>query len=423
MGSCRHLQSVTVAAIAVGVLTPAFGARAEDYPQWRGPQRTGISRETGLLKRWPKEGPKLLWQVNDVGYGFGSPSIARGRIYLVCSRGSEEYVQARDVKDGHRLWSTPLGKVGNPDLQPTPGARATPTVDGDRLYVLGSDGDLLCLEAPTGKVVWRKSLQRDFGGQPGGNAYVESPLIDGNLLICTPGGSQATLAALDKMTGDLVWKCVVPGANQAGYSSAIIATLGGVRQYVQFVQRGVVGIDAKSGRFLWSYDGTSFQNNINTPVAQDGCVYTSTLTAGGLAAITAQGDAFEAREVYQSKRLTNNHNGVVLIGDYLYGTGGPCQQCVDLHTGEVKWRERSVGAGSSVFADGRLYIYGENGEMVLVEASPMEYRERGRFMPPGSPSSPGVMAWTYPVIANGRLYVRHLGTLWCYDVRAARGAR
>jgi outer membrane protein assembly factor BamB len=190
---------------------------AADWPQWRGPKRDGISTETGLLKSWPAEGPKLLWQVKELGSGYSTPSVAAGRVYVMSNHGLEdEFVKALDVKDGKEIWSTRAGKVGSQDQQPNyPAARSTPTVDGTRMYALGSDGDLVCLEAETGKVRWQKSLRADFGGKPGTWAYSESPLVDGDKVVCTPGGAEATIVALNKNTGEVVWKCAVPGGGQS----------------------------------------------------------------------------------------------------------------------------------------------------------------------------------------------------------------
>jgi outer membrane protein assembly factor BamB len=318
--------------------------------------------------------------------------------------------------------------VGNPDQQPSyPGARSTPTVDGALLYALGSDGDLACLETATGKVRWQKSLRAEYGGQPGIWAYSESPLIDGNTLICTPGGSEATLVALNKKTGALLWKSAVPGGDQAAYSSAIVVNAGGVRQYVQFLQKGVVGVDAKTGRFLWRYDRTAQGSpaNIPTPVAHEGAIYTATGRAGGgLVRLKASGDAIEAEPVYLATKLPNSIGGAVRVGDYLYGTTGGGLLCVEFATGQVKWQERAIGAASVCFADGRLYLHGENGDVALVEATPEAYREKGRFTPPEQPErARGAQAWAYPVVANGRLYIHDCGTLWCYDVKASGAAR
>ncbi|HJT78511.1 MAG TPA: PQQ-binding-like beta-propeller repeat protein [Gemmataceae bacterium] len=414
----------------VGAAFAALGlaASAADWPQWRGPHRDGVSQETGLLREWPKDGPKLLWQVNDVGSGYSTPAVAGDRLYLLANKGLDnEYVEARRVEDGKPVWTTRVGKVGNPNQRPPyPGARSTPTVDGDRLYALGSDGDLVCLDAATGKERWHKNLRTDFGGQPGQWAYAESPLIDGNALVCTPGGTEATLVALNKNTGDLIWKAAVPGGDQAAYASVIVVEAGGVKQYVQFLAKGVVGVDAKTGKFLWRDDRTAKGSpaNIPTPVAHGGAVYTASGLAGsGLVRLKAAGGGVEAEPGYYSRKLPNSIGGSVVVGDYLYGTNATGLLCVEFATGKVKWEDRCVGAGAVCCADGRLYVHGEDDRVALVEATPDAYREKGRFTLPGKPEhafrfGPGEKAWAYPVVANGRLYLRDLGVLWCYDVKA-----
>jgi outer membrane protein assembly factor BamB len=417
------------AAAGCALLFSASGTFAADWPQWRGPGRNGISQETGLLKEWAPEGPKLLWRVAEIGSGYSTPAVVGQRLYLISNKSLDnEFVQALDVKDGRQVWSTRLGKVGNPDQQPSyPGARSTPTVDGALLYALSSDGDMVCMEAATGKARWQKNLRTEFGGRPGRWAYSESPLIDGDLLVCTPGGSEATLVALNKKTGSVIWKSAVPGGDEAAYASAIVVDAGGVKQYVQFLQNGVVGVDAKSGKFLWRYDRTAQNSpaNIPTPVAHEGAIYTSTARGGGgLVRLKVSGGAVEAEPVYFASRLPNSIGGAVRVGDYLYGTTSGGLLCAEFATGQVKWQERGVGAGSVCYADGRLYVHGENGDVALVEATPEAYREKGRFTPPGQPErGRGSQAWAYPVVANGRLYIHDSGTLWCHDVRASGASR
>ena len=210
------------------LILATWPSRAVDWPQWRGPNRDGISKESGLLKQWPAEGPKLIWKLSDIGSGYSTPAVVRGRLYLLANDGLEnEFVQALETKDGKRIWSTRLGNVGNPKQQPNfPAARSTPTVVGDTLYALGSDGDLACLELASGKVKWQKSLRNDFAGKPGTWAYAESPLVDGDTLVCTPGGSEATIVGLDRTTGQVRWKCATPEGDEAAYSISDRARFG-----------------------------------------------------------------------------------------------------------------------------------------------------------------------------------------------------
>ncbi|HZF40968.1 MAG TPA: PQQ-binding-like beta-propeller repeat protein [Blastocatellia bacterium] len=408
-----------------------MGTSTSDWPQWRGPERNGISHESGLLKQWPKEGPKLLWQVNDIGDGFSTPAVVGTRIYLMSNRGLEnEFVQALSTQDGNPIWTTRVGNVGNPDQNPPyPKARSTPTVDGDFMYALGSDGDLACLETRSGKIQWQKSIRKEFGGQPGEWAYAESPLVDGGVVVVTPGGAQATIVALNKKTGAVIWKSAVPGGDPAGYASAIVVQGGGRKQYVQFLEKGIVGVDAKTGQFLWRYkEVAKGPAQAFTPVARAEYVYGGALSVGGgLVRLKPDGGGVAAEQVYFERDLPNGFGGAVLVGAYLYGTGLREKQmlAVEFTTGKVMWKAESLGSASVASADGLLYVHGWNGDVGLVEATSEGYREKGRFTPPAQPKHKQAeqyadMAYAHPVIANGRLYIRDLGTLWAYDIKASR---
>ncbi|HEX5223387.1 MAG TPA: PQQ-binding-like beta-propeller repeat protein [Verrucomicrobiae bacterium] len=405
----------------------ALNAYAADFPQWRGPKRDGHSPETGLLKEWPKDGPKLVWQVKDIASGYSTPSIVGDRIYLISNEGMEnEFALALSTKDGSRVWSTKLGVVGNPQQDPSyPAARSTPTVEGKVLYALGSDGDLVCLETTTGKEKWRKSLRKDFGGKPGVWAYSESPLIDGDALICTPGGSDATMVALNKNTGATIWKCALPDGGDASYACLIVFESTGTKQYVQFLQQGLIGVEAKTGKLLWRY-GRSAKDSpavIITPLADGDYVYSGAFRAGGaLVKPTKKDGEFVAEEIYFNNKLPVGLGGVVKAGDYLYGSSGQGVMCVDFKTGEIKWEERGIGPSSWLVADGRLYLHAERGDVALLEPTPEAYHEKGRFTPPDQPTRLNQMekAWAYPVIANGRLYIRDQNSLWCYDIKTRK---
>jgi outer membrane protein assembly factor BamB len=424
-----RLSLLVAVGLALALCSLTLAVNAADWPQWRGPERNGVSKETGLLKEWPKDGPKLLWQVKDLDEGYSTPAVVGDRLYVLSSKGNDdEYVQARGVKDGMQVWTSRLGKVGPNQMADYHGARSTPTVDGEFLYALGSDGDLVCLKAADGKEIWRKNLRSDFGGTPGLWAYSESPLVDGDVLICTPGGKEATLVALDKKKGDVIWKAPIPGGEQAGYASVIIVEAAGRKQYVQFLQKGVVGVDAKTGKFLWRYDQTAERSlaNIATPVAHDGYVYTSQGKdqMGGLVRLKAGKDGIVAEPVYYEGGLPAAIGGSVQVGGYLYGTNGSGLICAEFTTGKVKWQDKSVAPGSVLCADGRLYVHGDNGPVALVEVTPEGYREKGRFTPPDQPKHKTMeKAWAYPVVANGRLYLRDLNMLWCYDVKDPKAAK
>jgi outer membrane protein assembly factor BamB len=424
-------------------------ASALDWPQWQGPDRNSISKETGLLQQWPDAGPPLAWRIDGLGGGDSAPSIAQGRILVMGTRGDEEVVWALSEKDGQQLWSRPLGEKfpqRMPQSQEGPGC--TPTVDGDRLYVIGMDGDLACLQAKDGEVVWQRSLTKDFGGSVPMWSYRESPLIDGDLVICTPGGPDALLAALNKSTGETVWKSKLPAGEGAppaespksgrrgfgrgpgggaAYSSVIAVDAGGQKQYVQLTAKTLVGFAARDGKFLWMYDAPANSAGINcsTPLYEDGLVFAASAYGAGGGAVKLNQDAegkFAAQEVYFSKRMQNHHGGMVVADGALYGAnggnGGGNLICLDFATGDVLWDKPGDGKVtkvSVVLADGRIYYRLEDGTLLLIEPNKKEYVERGRFKQPDRSRSP---AWAHPVIANGKLYVRDQDLLLCYDIQA-----
>lgn len=419
----RTYNTLLSAALLASVVIQGLPAasRGADWPQWRGPERNGISKETGLLREWPKSGPKRLWEADDIGSGFAAPAVADDRIFVLGNRGlDDEFIQALSTENGERLWLTPLGKVGNPEQRPNyPAARSTPTIDGNRVYALGSDGDLVCLKASTGEVRWRRDLRTDFAGRPGEWAYAESPLVDGNKLVCTPGGKEATIVALNKKNGDVIWKSAVPGGDEAAYASIKIARVDGTKQYVQFLGGGVVGVNAKTGEFLWRYDKTAEDSpaNIPTPVVHKDLIYNASARGGGsLLKLKPDQGKVTANQVYHYNKLPNQIGGAVRVGDLLYGTTGQALLCVELTSGNIRWEERSIAPASLLYADGHLYLHGENGDVALVEATPKAYREKGRFSPSGQPDRGRAKAWAYPALADGKLYIRDENKLWCYSV-------
>jgi outer membrane protein assembly factor BamB len=410
--------------MALGLLTSRTAISAADWPQWRGPARDGHSSEKGLLKEWPTAGPKLIWQSTEAGSGYSTPAVVGERLYLLGNDGLEnESVRALSVQDGKQIWAKRLGQVGNPKQQPSfPAARSTPTVDGDVLYALGSDGDLACLELKTGNVRWQKNLRKDFGGKPGEWAYSESPLVDGNVVFCTPGGREAAIVALNKSNGELVWKCTLPEGDDAAYASPILLESGGKKQTLHQLKKALVGVDAKTGKLLWRYDKavSRYGANIPTPVTADGLIYTAGAgTGGGGFKLKAREDGFEVEQIYFEAKLPASIGGSVKVGDYLYGTTAQALLCIEFATGKIKWEERALGAASLCVADGCLYLQGENGTVALVEATPEGYREKGRFTPSERPKRSQGMekAWTYPVVAQGRLFLRDHNVVWCYAVK------
>lgn len=386
--------------------------------QWRGPQRTGHSPETGLLKSWPAEGPRLVWRATGLGGGNSTPSVAGGRIYGMSYQGQDEVVWAVNERDGALVWKTVIGPA-NYDIgrQAHDGSGGTPTVDGSRLYAVGAGGEFVCLETATGKTVWKKSLVRDFGGRVPRWGYSESPLVDGNVVVATPGGARATLVALNKVTGEVVWQAQVPEGDAAGYSSVILANVAGEPEYIQFLAGGVVGVSAKDGKYLWRFNSPANRTaNCSTPIFRDNMVFAASgyNNGGGLAKLEKGPDGITATEVYFTKRMQNHHGGMVLVGDYIYGFDGANLTCIEFKTGEVKWSDRSVGKGSVSYADGHIYARSERGPVALVEANPERYVEKGRFTPP---DQIGQTTWPHPVISGGKLYLRDMDQLFCYDIK------
>lgn len=403
-------------------------AAAADWPQWRGPNRDAISRETGLMDTWPEEGPKLLWEVRALGRGYSSVAIVGGRLYTMGDLEEDgqrsQYLIALDLNHRQVAWKL---RVGPPHQD---GSRCTPTVHDGRVYALGTEGDLVCAQADTGKELWRKNMAADFGGRMmSGWKYSESPLVDGEKVICTPGGPQAALAALDRKTGAVIWKCVPERPDQLGaaaYASVVVSQAGGVRQYVTLLGRGAVGVEAETGKLLWHYpriaNGTA---NIPTPVVDGDLVFVSTgyNTGSALLRLIKTGDTFKAEEVYWlgPNVFQCHHGGFLKLGRHIFGAhghngGNPI--CLELATGKVQWSTNQIGrrSGAVVCADNKLIYRYEDNTVVLLDADPAEYRLRGKFNLPGRPGMGGP-GWAHPVVVDGRLYLRHNDYLFCYDLR------
>jgi len=422
-----------VAVLGLAVVPALHAAEAEkagEWRQWRGPGRENKSTDTGLLKSWEASQPKLLWLADGLGEGYASVSIADGRIYTTGNTNDGQAVVALNVNDGKVLWTKPL--TDEPPKHGYEGSRCTPTADGDRLYVITSNGIIACLKSQDGEVVWQKDFQQDFGGKMmSGWGFSESPLVDGDWVLCTPGGQDAMIVALNKMTGEEVWRSAVPelgkkGKDGAGYSSIVISNAGGVKQYVQLVGRGLIGVRASDGKFLWGYNLIANPTaNIPTPIVNGDFVFTSTGYGDGGAAlvkIVGDGDDFKAEEVYYhpAKTLQNHHGGMVLHDGHVYfgskhNNGFPV--CVDFESGKIVWggETRGPGSGSAaiVYADGNLIFRYQSGEVALVEATPEDYKLKGVFKPEFVGKNP---CWAQPVVAGGKLYLRDQDKLMCYDV-------
>jgi len=404
----------TAAALALGMALAASGGETWRWPQFHGPRRDNKSDETGLLKQWPEGGPKLLWTAKGIGRGFSTVAIAGGLIYTTGNIGRDTVITALGL-DGTKVWTAANGPAWSREI---PGTRGTPTIDGDRLYHENADGDVVCLDARTGKKVWGLNILKKFGGRNIRWGLAESLLIDGDRVICTPGGTRVTMAALDKGTGKTVWTC--EGAREKpGYASAILVEYGGARQIITMMSASVVGVHADTGKLLWQQKHPAYMDEtVSTPVFHDGLVAVSTLGPGATQCIklSVDGGAVSARQAWRTRALDNHHGGILLLDGHLYGTKVRRDWlCLELATGKVVHRAEGVGKGSLTYADGMLYTYSEKGLVGLVKATPKEHKVISSFRVPKGGRGP---AWAHPVVCNGRLYLRHGDFLYCYDIRA-----
>ena len=408
----RILVSATL--LVLGAVITSGQSASMDWPQWRGPDRNGISKETGLLAQWPKSGPTVAWSTAMLGAGYGSMAVQGDRVWVQGMRNKQSVVSSLNRADGKLVWVRILGSAGDNDRGPGP--RGTPTLDGDRLYALSETGDLACLRTSDGTVVWQRNILKEFRAENPYWLLSESPLVDGNLVIVSPGGRGAGMVALDKMSGKTVWTSKEL-SDGAGYASPIIADVGGVRTIMNFTADAGVGVRATDGKLMWrNTEPANGTANIATPVYSDGKVfYTSSYgTGASLLGLKAAGNEVHAQEIYFTRDMKNHHGGVVLVNGYIYGFNDSILTCLEFNSGKVIWRDRSVGKGAVTYADGHLYIVSENNVVGLVEATPAGYREKGRF----SIADQGWPSWAHPVVSGGRLYIRNQGTLTSYDVRA-----
>jgi len=376
------------------------------WPQFRGPQRDNRSTETGLLDTWPEGGPPRIWTAKGLGEGYSTVSVVGDLILTMGSQGDNEYVFALDGKNQERLWQTRIARGGGD------GPRSTPTIDGDRVYALGANGDLVCLNLMDGGRIWGDNILERFGGGNITWKICESVLIDDGKVICTPGGRSATIAALDKMTGRVEWTAQAPGNPSAAYASPIAIEVDGRKQYVNFTHTAIIGVSA-TGEFLWSNSASANGTaNCSSPLFFKDHVFSSSGYDTGAALVDLRGG--EARQVYHTRQMENHHGGMVIVGEHLYGTNDSVMKCLDVMTGDVMWQNRSVGKGSVVYADGHIILRSENGPVALMEANPREYVEKGRF---DQPERSNNSAWPHPVVADGKLYLRDQQKLLVYDLR------
>jgi outer membrane protein assembly factor BamB len=412
--------------------------QAVDWPQYRGPNRDDVSAEIGLLQQWPEGGPTLLWTYANTGIGYSPPAVVGRHLYTLGDRGEKEYLIALNLQPTgngtvNEAWSVEIGvKFDWEGNRWSAGPSATPTVDGEYIFALSGMGDLVCADATTGKVCWRKNLPADLeaevnpiGGGPKklGWGFTWSPLVDGDRLICVPGGPKGTVAALDKRTGEVLWRSA-EATDQAAYTSPMPAEIGGVRQYVVLTNQGLLGVGT-DGTLLWRYDRRFSTEVINSPIVQGPLVYVTVGSGHGceLVRVTRDGGQFRAESVYANKSMSNHHGNVVLLKGHIFGAseriGWLCQA---FDSGEILWSERGkVPPGSVTYADGRFYAYGEmDGSVHLIEASTAGLAIAGRFKIPRQSQSrkPGGHIWTPPVVSGGRLFLRDQELLFCYDVKA-----
>jgi outer membrane protein assembly factor BamB len=411
--TCKSLATlVTLVAFAM----PAANVAAHDWPQWRGPDRSDVSKETGLLKSWPAEGPKRVWLFENAGSGYSGPAIADGKFFTVGTRDGSEILLVLDANTGKELWTAKLGAVldnawGN-------GTRGTPTVDGDRVYAMTGIGEVVCVSVANGKVLWKVTM-KSLGGEVPKWGFSESVLVDGNKVVCTPGGSKGAVAALDKLTGKVLWQSK-HFTDPAHYSSIVPATINGTAQYVQRTEKSIVGIAASDGKLLWKTDFPFGRTAvIPTPIVRGNEVYVTAGYGAGCKMVRI-GAGNEVTVVYENKVMKNHHGGAILVGDYVYGNADPGWVCQDFKTGKEVWSHRGFGKGAIGCADGMLYCLEESsGTVVLVDASPAGWKEHGRFKldPQTKIRSERGRIWTHPVISNGKLYLRDQDLIYCYDVK------
>lgn len=418
-------------------------AAAYEWPQWLGPNRDGLTEETGLLQDWPTDGPKKVWLFKDCGLGYAGPAVVGGKLFIMGSRDKTEELLCLDAETGEELWSVELGPEyengwGN-------GPRGTPTIDGQWIYVLAAKGNLVCLSLADGSERWKVNLTEELGGQIPIWGYSESPLIDGDRVIVTPGVKQkakpkdkkgeteaeeeseepeeplpgTAIVALNKRTGETLWQ-TTELSPVAHYSSVVAAEIHGQLQYVQLLVDQLVGVEPSTGELLWSVEWPGRVAVIPTPIVNGNQVFVTTGYGVGCMMVEIS-PANEATVVYQNKTMKNHHGGVLLLGDKLYGHSDKIGWlCLDFASGKRVWRERAeLGKGAIAYADGRFYCQGEDdGQVVLIEASEEGWKEHGRFTldPQTKLRSPKGKIWTHPVIVNGRMYLRDQELLFCFDI-------
>lgn len=411
--SIRHILPISLLTIFCAV-SPVS---AEDWTAFRGSNRDGLSQETGLLKEWPEGGPQKTWTSMDAGMGYSGFAVVGGRLYTMGADEKQEYIIALDAGNGKKVWQTPVGsrlKNGWGD-----GPRSTPTVAGDVVVGLGGEGGLYCVNAADGTLKWSAEM-KSLGGKVPNWGYSESPLVDGQKVLCTPGGDQGTVVAFDLASGEKLWQSTGI-TEKAHYSSILPVDHFGRRQYIQLTQNKVFGLNA-DGQLQWQADWPKGRTAvIPTPIYDDGFVYiTSGYAAGCMLIKVTQSN--NVSKVYDNLLMQNHHGGVIQVGKHIYGnTKGRGWICQDMQTGEVVWFEKSkLKKGAIAYADGMFYCLDEtDGTCVLIEATTDGWNEKGRFVldPQTEQRAVKGKVWTHPVIANGKLYLRDQEVVNCYDIK------
>ena len=410
------------AAFVLAILSAISVAFADDWPQWQGPHRDCTTNETGLLNSWPEGGPERVWLFENCGSGYAGFSVVGDKLFTMAGRDGKCQLIALNANTGKELWSVDLGPMLENDWGDGP--RSTPTVENGLVYALAGKGTLACVRAQNGSEIWRTNLVDGLKGTEPNWGYAESVLLDGDLLVCTPGGKDGAIAALEKATGKVRWRATELD-DTAHYSSIIRAEINGQPQYVQLFEKRLVGVSADDGKLLWQSEFPGRVAVIPTPIVHGNKVFATAGYGAGckLLEISPDNQVTEAYDEKTRKRMKNHHGGVIRLGDYLYGHSDDVGWiCMDFATGEQKWREREVfSKGSIAYADGMFYCLSEDdGEVVLIDASPEGWQEHGRFTldPQTTIRSDRGKIWTHPVVANGKLYLRDQDLVYCYDVKA-----
>jgi outer membrane protein assembly factor BamB len=416
LGACRmpvHAESaggngVAPAQPAAGVVAAAPKGGA-DWPRFRGPDYNGISREKGINKDWQARPPKLLWKQDLGDKGYGGPSVADGLLYITAHRGTEDVVLALNVQTGEEKWHYAVPDSDKESMGQG-FTRTTPTVDGDRVYTLSRFGKLFCFESATGKVIWSKDIVETFHGQRPTWDIAGSPLVDGDKLIVCPGGPDASVVALNKMTGETIWSG--GGSDVPGYSTPYLATIGGVRQYVCTYVNSVGGVATTDGKLLWKMPWVTGANvNAATPLVIGNRVFITSGYGHGCAMLEVQGD--KVQPVWMNKEMQAHFSSPIFTGGHIYGTGDPgTLMCLDPQTGSALWKQKGFEKGGIIVIDGVIIgCNGSNGDVIMADLSPSGYKELGRITPLGGQS------WTAPIVAEGKLIVRNNTAIACLDLK------